>query len=230
MKKLLFEKKSNIEILKYYMNKRVDCDKDHIEKLKAVKTDITKNVIQKMILKSNIHKEHENDVKCYENISEKLRNVSNSKLIFYIGSQVVENETRDYYYSYDKERVVYVQRPLILGKEKNRLTIKNEIDVHTLFEQLDINKVRKKLKKYVDAMIEENDPQTWDELNELIIEDLLENKNILTEKESTSIKEENISNQNMTNLNEEESSENGTNEVTNQKEKIKTEKEETLEF
>jgi len=190
MNKLLLEKEANIKNSKNYMRDHVECKREYIEQINEITSDETKNTFQKIILKSKLNKERENNVRCYNKIADRLISINDSKLIFYIGSSVHNEKTRDYCYAFDKDRVSYIERSSKLGKIKERVAIIDEINADNLLNHYNIRKIMIELNNYVEYMIKENDFQTWDELRTAIIQDLSKYKNISSKKESFSTKKE----------------------------------------
>ncbi len=192
MNKLLLEKEANIKNSKIYMRDHVECKREYIEQINEITSDETKNTFQKIILKSKLNKERENNVRCYNKIADRLISINDSKLIFYIGSSVHNEKTRDYYYAFDKDRVSYIERSSKLGKTKERVAIIDEINADNLLNHYNIRKIMIELNNYVEYMIKENDFQTWDELRTAIIQDLSKYKNISSKKDSFSTKKDEV--------------------------------------
>lgn len=194
MNKLFLEKQENIDAIENLSNKHYQNNKEFYEQIKLFDLEKNKNSIQKMILKAKLIKEHEKTVKSFYKLSDSLKSIKDSKLLFYIGHRVVNGKTRDYYYAYDKDRISYIERTSKLGKEKERVMMDNEIDVHSLCAPLgnyNMSVIMIELSNYVDGKIRKNDFQSWDKLRHSTIQEMagdkyyaaFENMDISTEKE-----------------------------------------------
>lgn len=176
----------------------------HKNEIKA-KKDV--GFVKKAILRAKLKKEFQDKKFELKDKEKALTNIKDAKILFYVGTsfmymptdnnldQLREENPEDlislnYYYSYDKDSFCCVSGyPNMELREKfnDEIDVSSQFQIHTtLFGEIKGEyrmEIEKKLSDFVEEIIINHNPQSWDELRQMIIKSLEHRKNNLKKME-----------------------------------------------
>lgn len=168
MNSLLFEKENNIIRQRIYQINFIN----YLNEIKAIESDETKNFVQKKFMRMKL--ERKDFVLMVKRILKDFEDIETSQLPLYFGTELAIDgkNRRDFYDIY----ILFDQDKKIKRKVKykksgksplpgSHIKFPNEIDLS--FLNLDESEFPKVV-DYITYLIEENNPETWEELRDLV--------------------------------------------------------------
>lgn len=180
---LLIRRKISINKKQHLMGKL----QRHCNEIEAIEKDETKNFIQKKYLKARCNSAF--DISYIKAELEKFKDVKDSNLPIFFGSELkiernqtygekIDYEKYEVYYLFDRDEIVYQK----VSNTEDHKKLSNEIDLSAIsLVQIKLPKI----KEYIKNLIEEQNPNTWEEARELVNENANNIIQLFTKKEKT---------------------------------------------